>query len=623
MHFMSSRENAGRWQPPADLRLRAGQQQIINVLADQQSAARTSGQLIAVLPTGYGKTLSICCAFALLRSLGVAQRLLIVVPSAEQFSSYLEEIEGDMARVGAPISGAFQAISDLSIRLHRRNEAEIFVTTIHGLSNGGMATIHDLMSQGKWMLAADEYHRYADANTWGNAIKELMPDFTMAVSATPQRTDRGLKAIEGKADIKVSLSDAVEEGAIRRVVTHVMDYHVDLTVGGEQIPERFSLSTLAESLGGSDRLQDLSVMEVKKEIRYHSKYITEALLNAVQKLEELNSNQQGEHKMLIFALGVRHAQAICDQLQGVAPQLRVDWIGTMSTDKEGRQSGRSELENEDVLKKFKKGEVHVLVQVRKASEGFNDVKCSVLVFLNLLHESVLLTQAVGRGLRRNLAISEAEDRCHVFVSHDHPGVEYLKALADELASPGDESVIDERPGSGGSGGPIVYDIPEFFIVDAHFSGEQLFFPLGSQLLSQSTAVDKVRAAVPIAAGISENVLLAAIQQALGVAPVPLSTSEKVARTKERVTKAVNTLAGNVARIRADRSGGTFPKSLLGDTCKAIHKRWKKVHGGQSQSEMTADELEKKYLWVQSINAAIRSAADPLQAVASEAPWLML
>lgn len=620
---MSQAKVESRWQPPANLRLRAGQQQIINVLADQQSKARMTGKLIAELPTGYGKTLAICIAFAYLRSVGAVQRLLIVVPSAEQFNSYLEEIQGDMARIGAPISGAYQAVSDLSIRLHRKNEAEIFVTTIQAISNGNMATIHDLMSQGKWMLAADEYHRYAEANTWGNAIKELMPNFTMAVSATPRRTDKGLKAIEGQADIQISLLDAVEEGAIRRVVTHVMDYHVDLTMGGEQTPERFSLSTLKESICGNERMQDLSIMEVKKEIRYYSKYITEALLNAVQQLEELNSCQPGEHKMLIFALGVRHAQSICDQLKGVAPHLRVDWIGTMSTDKGGTQHGRSELENEDVLRKFKKGEVHVLVQVRKASEGFNDVKCSVLVFLNLLHESVLLIQAVGRGLRRNLAIPEEIDFCHVFVSHDHPGVEYLKDIAKETNRKDVKSVIDERSRSNGSDGPIVYDIPDFFIVDSHFSGVQLFFPLGSQLISQSNAIEKVRAAVPMIAGASEDVILAAIEQALGVAPVPLSTSEKVARAKERVTKAVNTLAGNVNRIRASRSGGTLSMSILGDTCRAIHSRWIKAHGGQSQSEMTADELEKKYMWVQSINKAIGSADDSFQGIQMEAPWLIL
>ena len=620
---MPSAQVIAGWQPPAALKLRNGQRQIVELLNDPESRPRRQRQLIAVLPTGYGKTLGICCSYAALRHAGVVQRLLIVVPSAEQLGSYLDEIEADMARAGAPVSGAYRAISDLSLRLHRRNEAEIFVATVQSLGGSGIATVHDLLSSGRWMLAADEFHRYADENTWGEAIKSLSPVFTAAVSASKDRTDRSAKAIDGKADVEISLADAVSEGAIRRVVTHVMDYTVDLTMGGEQVPERFSLSSLADALGGSDKLHDLSQMEVKREIRYHSKYISESLLNAVSKLEELNSEHPGQHKMLVFALGVRHAQTICDQIQFIAPQLNGDWIGTQSTDREGRQNGKSDNDNETVLARFKRGELQVLVQVRKAAEGFNDVRCSVLVFLNMLGESVLLQQSVGRGLRRNYAIPEAIDRCHVYVSHDHPGIGFLKALADELATPEEETIVDERPGAAGAGGPTIYDIPEFFIVDASFSGEELYFPLGDTTMSQSIALERVRSVVPHLQGQADEATLQLIRQALGVEPKAMSTSERIEQAKQRVNKAVTTLASNIVRIRADRSGGTFPKSMLGDTIKAIHRRWKSRNSGNGQAAMTMEELEQKYGWVQGLNSSIRSSSDPLQAVISEAPWLML
>lgn len=620
---MPSTQVAAGWQPPATLKLRNGQRQIIDLLNDPDSNPRRRRQLIASMVTGYGKTLGICCSYAALRHAGVVQRMLIIVPSAEQLSSYLDEIEQDMARVGAPVSGAYRAVSDLSLRLHRRNEAEIFVATIQSLGGSGIATVHDLMSSGRWLLAADEFHRYADENTWGEAIKSLSPVFTIAVSATPNRTDRSAKAIEGIADVEISLAKAVEEGAIRRVVTHVMDYTVDLTMGGEHTPERFTLSGLADALGGSEKLQDLSQMEVKREIRYHSKYISESLLNATLKLEELNERDPGEHKMLVFALGVRHAQAICEQIKCVAPHLQADWIGTQATDKEGQRQGRSDAENETVLARFKRGEITVLVQVRKAAEGFNDVRCSVLVFLNMMDVCVLLWQCIGRGLRRNFAISEELDRCHVYASHDHPGLELFKKLADMLALPEEEAVINERTGAGGAGGPLIYDIPEFFIVNASFNGEELYFPLGDTAVPQDQAVERVRAAVPALQQQTDEAMLQLIRQALGVEPQVLSTSERIDRAKDKITKAVGTLAGNVVRIRADRSGGTFPKSLLGDTCKAIHRRWKTINSGNGHSAMTMEELERKYSWIQELNSSIRSSADPLQAVIQEAPWLML
>ena len=620
---MPSTQVAAGWEPPTTLKLRNGQRQIIDLLNDPNSSPRMRRQLISVMVTGYGKTLGICCSYAALRHAGVVQRMLIIVPSAEQLSSYLDEIEHDMARVGAPVSGAYRAISDLSLRLHRRNEAEIFVATIQSLSGSGIATVHDLMASGRWLVAADEFHRYADDNTWGEAIKSLSPVFTIAVSATPNRTDGSAKAIEGIADVEVSLADAVEEGAIRRVVTHVMDYTVDLTMGGEQTPERFTLSSLTDALGGSEKLQDLSQIEIKKEIRYHSKYISESLLNAISKLEELNTEQPGEHKMLVFALGVRHAQAICEQIKSVAPQLQADWIGTQSTDRDGKQHGRSDSENETVLARFKRGEITILVQVRKAAEGFNDVRCSVLVFLNMMDICVLLWQCVGRGLRRNFAIPEHLDRCHIYASHDHPGLELFKKLADMLALPEDNVIVDERTGAAGTGGPIIYDIPEFFIIDAQFSGEELYFPLGDTTMPQSQALERVRNAIPQLQQQTDESMLQLIRQALGVEPQVLSTSERIDRAKDRITKAVGTLASNVVRIRADRSGGTFPRSMLGDTCKAIHRRWKSLNSGNGQSAMTMEELERKYSWVQGLNASIRNSADPLQAVIKEAPWLML
>jgi hypothetical protein len=263
------------------------------------------------------------------------------------------------------------------------------------------------------------------------------------------------------------------------------------------------------------------------------------------------------------------------------------------------------------------------VQVRKAAEGFNDVRCSVLVFLNMLNESVLLQQAVGRGLRRNYAVPEAMDRCHVYVSHDHPGIEFLKALAEESSTIGDEAIIDERPGAAGSGGPTVYDIPEFFVLDASFSGEELYFPLGDTTMLQATALERVRSAIPQLQGQADEITLQMIRQALNVEPQMMSTSERIEQAKRRVTKAVGTLASNVVRIRADRSGGTFPSTMLGDTCKAINGRWKRLNSGNGQAVMTMEELERKYSWVQGLNASIKNSVDPLQTVIAEAPWLML
>ncbi|MEN6547269.1 MAG: hypothetical protein ABFE07_14635, partial [Armatimonadia bacterium] len=70
---MSSAQVLKGWEPPASLKLRRGQRLIIDHLNDSSSRARKTRQLIAVVPTGYGKTLSICCGYAALKSAGVVQ----------------------------------------------------------------------------------------------------------------------------------------------------------------------------------------------------------------------------------------------------------------------------------------------------------------------------------------------------------------------------------------------------------------------------------------------------------------------------------------------------------------------------------------------------------------------
>jgi hypothetical protein len=56
----------------------------------------------------------------------------------------------------------------------------------------------------------------------------------------------------------------------------------------------------------------------------------------------------------------------------------------------------------------------------------------------------------------------------------------------------------------GSGGPTVYDIPEFFVLDASFSGEELYFPLGDTTRLQATALERVRSAIPQTSGPSRR-----------------------------------------------------------------------------------------------------------------------
>lgn len=629
---MPQRKDQFGWQPPSNFKLRKGQQQVIDLLSNSQSAPRENGQLIAELPTGYGKTVVVCASYALLRNAGIANRMLVIVPSGEQFTSYLSEIESDMVDLGAPASGALKAVSNLSLKAHKTNQAEIFVTTVQSLSvNADVIT--DLLASGRWLVAADEFHRYAKDNTWGKSIQSLNSVFTLAVSATPDRTDKGEKAITGEPDVRVTLKEAVEEGAIRPVVVSASDYALDITLNGETTPRRLSTSELTQELAASGA--DISAQEVKKELRYYSKYLHKAISDAHGKLQQLNFEEDGQHKMLVFAFGVGHAKSICEQFNDLAGEKVADWIGVQSSvSKEDGTSvtvGRSEPENERVLKRFKQGEFNVLVQVKKATEGFNDVKCSVLLFLNLTGETVLLKQMIGRGLRRNYEVEPstgrraAKDKCWIFVSNDHPGLEYMKRLEDDMADPDDDDDDPEKVHRDPPTEPI-YGLPEFYILDAQFSGEELYYPFGkdgAEKVSVDDAIQKARATVPELSTASDAAIQTQLRKVFGIEPKAVSTTQRIEGVRKKITEAVRVLAGNVVRVRASRCAGTYPKSLLGDTNRAIHARWIRKNPGLSTDSMTVNELSEKYEWIRQINNGMKAAADPYVYMATEAPWLLL
>lgn len=628
---MPQRQDQQGWKPPSSFVLRKGQQKVIDLLSDSKSAPRKNAQLIAELPTGYGKTVVVCASYALLRSAGIVNRMLVIVPSGEQFTSYLNEIEADMSGLGASTTGALKAVSTLSLKAHKKNQAEIFVTTVQSLTIN-QEVITDLLATGRWLVAADEFHRYAKDNTWGRSIQQLNSVFTLAVSATPDRTDKGEKAITGKPDVCVTLKEAVEEGAIRPVVVCASDYAVDITLNGETTPRRLSTAELQKELTESGA--DISAQEVKKELRYYSKYLHKAISDAHSKLQHLNFNEDGQHKMLVFAFGVGHAKSICEQFNDLAGEKVADWIGVQSTvtkeDGSSTTIGRSEPENERVLASFKAGNFNVLVQVKKATEGFNDVRCSVLLFLNLTGETVLLKQMIGRGLRRNYAVEPstgrraAKDKCWIFVSNDHPGLEYMKRLEDDMADrdDGDDpKKVDRDP----PGDPI-YGLPAFYILDAQFSGEELYYPFGeggADKVSVNEAVQKARTGIPALATASDADIQAELRKLFNMEPKPVSTTERIDGVRKKIVDAARLLASNVVRVRASRCAGTFPKSLLGDTIRAIHARWLRSNPKLSHNNMTVEELKWKYEWIRQLNNGMKEAADPYAYMATEAPWLLL
>jgi superfamily II DNA/RNA helicase len=89
----------------------------------------------------------------------------------------------------------------------------------------------------------------------------------------------------------------------------------------------------------------------------------------------------------------------------------------------------SDAENERRLRDFHAGRYDVLIQVKKASEGFDAPTVSVLLKLDAVFSREPVIQQLGRGLRFNHAVPEEHNVLHVFIGRDRrlaPIIEHLE-----------------------------------------------------------------------------------------------------------------------------------------------------------------------------------------------------
>ena len=121
-------------------------------------------------------------------------------------------------------------------------------------------------------------------------------------------------------------------------------------------------------------------------------------------------------------------------------------------------------ENERRLKDFHAGAYDVLIQVRKASEGFDAPAVSVLLKLDAVYSREPVIQQLGRGLRFNHSLSASQNMLNVFIGRDprlgsiiehlereappppvqrlaEGAVEYVEQDGDEAEFEGDEDEV--------------------------------------------------------------------------------------------------------------------------------------------------------------------------------------
>jgi superfamily II DNA or RNA helicase len=382
--------------------LRSGHYQVF-----EHDALLTGSRLNVQLPTGYGKTFAACGAYSIRQHASLSTRLLYVVPRDSQLNQFVEDGPYNLGLAG--LEGPctvddirFYPLSKL-LRDHRDNKCQVFAITVQSLcERRGYDACRELMQIGQWMIVIDEHQHYGLDKSWGRVIRTLPPySFLLAMSATPYRPTED--SAFGKPDISLSYREGCEEGCLKPLHGHAYHYRIDAIDESGDV-KSYTTEELTEAAGGTgeDRIERF---RVERKMRWSPKYVSPLVRVPIERME------QG-CQALISAMCVSHADLVCQQLRGMFPELRIDWVGT-------GEFGRSDEENKDVLNKFcppkddfgvRVPELDVLVHVGIAGEGLDATNVSEVVFLRPGGQNNRDNQVIGRGAR----IMKGRDvTCHV------------------------------------------------------------------------------------------------------------------------------------------------------------------------------------------------------------------
>lgn len=578
-------------QPVEGFTIRDGQKKAFEV-AD----TITASDMLLVLPTGYGKTVAAIGVYATLRSRGIVDRLLWLVPTdAQREQLKYSRINGRKGRGSIEVAADRLGIkvseviacekSEWEIRLSDRDSAEAFIATYQQIAAGDQHFRY-LLGKRKWMVVYDECHHLGEEGKWGPA-SDLKRAFSLYLSATPMRSDkqsiRGMPTTTRKgnlvyrADVEVSLQNALMEGAIKIPVAHIEHYFVDVIPEGATESVRIDTNTLRE--GG---IGDFSDYEAKRGLRYCSEYLSRILSDALTRLNQKLYLHPGAHQCLVFAMTCNHAEAVALQFNSLQKGC-ADWIGVT----------RSNEENDAVLNRYRDNKLPVLVQVDKAGEGFDNPRVSVLVFLHLIKSETKLFQQFGRGLRRIAALKPSDDTCDIFASADTEIANLVVKLEIDLTGfleAGDPAQQQERQSR-------LFDIPELIVVNAEWERTERLSPVAPIL---SDALQKISDEY----GVPPAQLLAAVEMTAPkmpeAAPIQVDAQQSRLIHREACHKALSILSANIVRL-ISKNG--FRADLLGTIKKRVNGRWQR-EGGLKHDDMTSEEFDAKRRWLKQLNDTI-------------------
>ncbi|WBL35864.1 DEAD/DEAH box helicase family protein [Tepidiforma flava] len=404
----------------------------------REALAGGSRAELVVVPVGYGKTVIGVGSFLVAASTAGVDTCLYLTPTDVLRTQVYDGIERALALLGARFDARKYLAENATLHRAAANRANVVVATYQQVA-AAPERYARLCARRRVHLVCDEAHHLGERGQWAGALRQLPVATSLLLSATPVRLDREplagaryLPAEDGDGLVidplvHVTMRQAWREGRIlKRLAMQMKDYAVELRSAEGEI-YTFTASEMAE-------LPDFDQRCVRQQLRWNDDYVEPLVREFAITLERKRALAPGQHQGLVFAATTAHADHLARVFAKHHPGLRCTVVHS------GEDLPAAEAERR--MRDFHAGRYDVLIQVRKASEGFDAPTVSVLLKLDAVFSREPVIQQLGRGLRFNHSLPEAQNVLHVFIGRDPRLAPIIDHLEREAAIPAIPRPVD-------------------------------------------------------------------------------------------------------------------------------------------------------------------------------------
>jgi superfamily II DNA or RNA helicase len=424
-------------------RLRPGQAEALKRFSEALRSGSDSE--LVVVPVGYGKTVIGVGSFEVAAGIAGADTCLYLTPTDVLRTQVYNGIEKALTVIGSTRTIRKILAENASLDRIGATAANFIVASYQQVAAAPQR--YARLCRGRRVhLVCDEAHHLGERGQWAQALAQLPLRSTLLLSATPVRLDRDPLAgaryayddeLEGQVIdplVHVTMRQAWKEGGIlKRLNMQMKDYAVELRNADGEVYE-FTASEMAE-------LPDFDQRCVRQQLRWNEDYVQPLVREFALTLQRKNELAPGKHQGLVFAATTEHANHLNRVFGRWHPSLRCAVVHS--------GDDLSDAENDRRLKDFHAGKYDVLIQVKKASEGFDAPTVSVLLKLDAVFSREPVIQQLGRGLRYNHALPSSQNILNVFIGRDPrlaSIIEHLEREAPPVAVRPEGVAGDDVPG---------------------------------------------------------------------------------------------------------------------------------------------------------------------------------